>query len=150
MAALRSNLEGDVHNVTVSARAVAENARAMADWRYIVRRFPFATAGVAAAVGYLIVPRRSEVIVPDPETLAQMAKLNQVWVKTGAPKASEKQGGLMASLLALGASAATRFAMNWASEHFKSSVASAAKQAHEHTQGDSQERQPQASKYPPR
>jgi hypothetical protein len=149
MAGLRSNLEGDVQNVTESARAVAANARAMTDWRFVVRQFPFAAAGVAAAIGYIVVPNRKQVIVPDPETLAKMAKMNQVWVKTGAPKASERQGSLLGGLLALVGGGATRFAINWATEQFKSSLAEAGKRTAA-AKDEAEDPLPQASKYPPR
>ena len=152
MSALRSNLEGDVQNVTESARALAENARTMADWRYVVRRFPFAAAGAAAVVGYLVIPRRNHVIVPDADTLAKMAKANQVWVKTGSPKAQEKERGMFGALLALAASAAGRYAMNLATEQFKASMKTAAKATAEHSQEKHDEEQGvrQTSKYPPR
>jgi hypothetical protein len=149
MSSLRSDLEGDVQNVTDSARAIAENARAMADWRYVVRRFPYATAGLAAAVGFLVVPKRSEVIVPDPETLAKMAQLNQVWVKTGKPQPIDKQAGWMAGLLALAASTAGRFALNWATAQVKTSLAASASRSPAPA-NEVDEPQPLTSKYPPR
>jgi len=153
MAALRSHLEGDVENVTQSARAFAENARTMTNWRYVIRSFPFAAAGAALAIGYLIVPRRPQVIVPDPETLAQMAKANQVYVKTGSPKSQEKERGMLGGLVAIAASTAGRFALNWATAQVKSSIAAAAanhpKAAAEETE-EADEPISQTSKFPPR
>lgn len=156
MAALRSHLEGDVENVTQSARAFAENARTMTNWRYVVRTFPFAAAGAAVALGYLLVPRRPQVIVPDAETLMQMAKANQVYVKTGSPKAEEKERGMLGGLVAIAASTAGRFALNWATAQVKSSLAAAAANHANAAAGETDKRveadEPisHTSKYPPR
>ncbi len=159
MARLRTTLEGDVESFAASARAVAENARTIADWRYLVRRFPFAVAGVAVVAGYVLIPRRKQVIVPDAETLAKMAKLNQVWVKTGSPKGQENERGVMGALVALAAGAASRYALNWATEQLKTTLGaaaaknSAAAKEKEHAEPDLKEVEqdtPHTSKYPPR
>jgi hypothetical protein len=118
MAALRRDLQRGVESVS-------ESARVMTDWRYYVRQFPFATAAVAAAVGYLLIPRRPQVIVPDAQTLAKMARNNQVWVKTGAPKSSEGPRGMLAGLVALAAGALGRAAVAWVGEQMKSSLSPA-------------------------
>ena len=51
MAALRRELADDVEHV-------AESAKAMTDWTFYVRRFPWLAVGAAAAVGFLLVPRK--------------------------------------------------------------------------------------------
>jgi hypothetical protein len=121
MAALRRELEIDV-------QTVGQRARAMADWRFYVERFPFAAAAVAAAAGYMIVPRRPQMIVPDADTLAEMAKKNQVWLKTGSPKPVERERGMLGGLFALAATVATKAAVNWATQQFRSTLA--ARQQH--------------------
>src|SRR3972149_4404967 len=63
MAALRRELDNDVEHV-------AESARAMTDWTYYVRRFPWAAVGVAAVVGYPLLPRQQTTRTP---TAAQLA-----------------------------------------------------------------------------
>lgn len=143
MAALRTELEEDV-------QGVSDSARAMSDWRFYVRRFPFAAAGLAAAAGFLLVPKRSQVIVPDAETLAAMAKQNRVWVKTGAPQPQDKQRGMLGGLLALAASAGARLAMNWATAQLKSSLAEAGSRKSPEREEEEEEPFPQSSKYPPR
>jgi hypothetical protein len=40
------------------AHEIAESAREMGEWRHYVKNYPWISAGVACAVGYLIVPRR--------------------------------------------------------------------------------------------
>jgi hypothetical protein len=49
MRSVRSHLSADVNELV-------ENARDMADWRYYVRRYPWASVAAAAAVGFLLVP----------------------------------------------------------------------------------------------
>lgn len=52
MSELRADLDYNVHQVS-------ENARALADWKYYPRRFPWATMALTAAAGYLVVPKRA-------------------------------------------------------------------------------------------
>jgi hypothetical protein len=141
MASLRSDLAGDVESVSQSARALA-------DWRFYVERFPYAAAGLAAAVGFLVVPKRPKVMAPDPETLAALAKVNQAWLKAGAPQANEKSRGVLGGLLAIAASAATRLAMNWAREQLKTSLAAGFRSREEPEETD--ERLSRSSHLPPR
>lgn len=67
MSTIRQELDDDVQEV------VAE-ARQLTDWKHYVRDFPWVTLGAAAAVGYLLVPRRLEVVRPDAESLAKLAR----------------------------------------------------------------------------
>lgn len=68
MAALRREIALDVEQV-------AESARAMTDWTYYVRRFPWAAAGAAAVAGFLLVPRKkAPPVAPTPEQLAALVK----------------------------------------------------------------------------
>ena len=51
MAQIRRDLHQDV-------KGVVQGAEAATDWRRFIRNYPWASMGVALAVGYLIVPRR--------------------------------------------------------------------------------------------
>jgi hypothetical protein len=51
MAQIRRDLHADVQNVV-------QGAEAATDWRRFIRNYPWASMGVALAVGYTIVPRR--------------------------------------------------------------------------------------------
>jgi hypothetical protein len=141
MAALRRDLTDDV-------QSVSQSARALTDWRNYVMRFPFAAAGAALAAGFFLVPKRPEVIVPDPETLAAMAKKNQVWVKTGSPKPIEKGHGVMGGLLAMAVTAGTRLAMTWAQERLKTSLAAGFQD--KEASAEDEETYSQSRHYPPR
>jgi hypothetical protein len=86
---------------------VVENARDMADWRYYVRNYPWATLGAAVAVGYLVVPNRVQMISPDAGELLKLARKQKLVVEPK-PQAEPKStvGGqvfnMMASMLVRG------------------------------------------------
>jgi hypothetical protein len=91
MAELRRELECDV-------RQVSDDARTMTDWTFYVRRFPWAVAALAAAVGFMLIPKRKQVIKPDPEMLAELVKNKKVKVQQVA-STNEKQGFIKPLLL---------------------------------------------------
>ena len=111
MARIRRHLNEDVEGIV-------DSARVMSDWRYYVRRYPWLCLGAAAALGYLIVPSRLEVIRPDAESLAKLAKENRLLVK---PEPEfHRRGGWPGALFNLLAAAATRGAMAYFSEAARS------------------------------
>ncbi|MEX2307021.1 MAG: hypothetical protein WD738_05485 [Pirellulales bacterium] len=99
MVELRRELSCDIHEV-------GQSARVMTDWTFYVRRFPWATAAVVAAVGYMLVPKKKEIIKPDPDMLAEMVKKKQIRVE---PVSRQKQKeGLLKPLLVMGLTWAAR------------------------------------------
>lgn len=82
MRAVRGRLAADIDGI--SART-----RELADWKYHVRRHPWAAMAVVAAAGYLFVPRRKEIIRPDAATLAQLADQDRLVVERE-PKAKSR------------------------------------------------------------
>lgn len=104
MAELRRELECDV-------REVSRSARVMTDWTFYVRRFPWAMAGLAVGAGYMLIPKKKEIIKPDPEMLAEMVKRNQLRVE---PVARDKEKpGFAKALLVMGITWAARTGMNY-------------------------------------
>jgi len=104
MAELRRELTYDV-------RDVGRSARAMADLSFYVRKFPWATTAVAAGVGYMLVPKRKEVIQPDPVMLAELVRKNQV--RVDASRAAKDRQGMLQSLVVMGMTWAARAGMNY-------------------------------------
>ena len=94
--------------------AIVRGARVLADWHYYVQTFPWACLGAAAAVGYLAVPRRLEIMSPDADTLAKLAKSNRLVVKQK-PEVHERSG-IAGSLLTLAANAAIRAGLAYAGQ----------------------------------
>ena len=99
MARIRRELHDDVEEVV-------EQAKELADWRNFVKSHPWLMVGAAAAVGFMVVPRRLNVISPDAATLAKLAKQNKLVVK--AKPDMQKQGGIAAPLISFASAAILR------------------------------------------
>ncbi len=109
MASLRREITSDVEQVT---EQVTESARAMTDWTFYVRKFPWAAVGVAAAAGFLLVPRKKTTIAATPEQLAALASSKEfVAAATQQLKPPESVlKGLAATLAVMAAKAAVSYA----------------------------------------
>jgi hypothetical protein len=114
MARLRRELDNDVQHV-------ADSAKAMTDWTFYVRRFPWAAVGIAAAAGYLLVPRKRTTITPTAEQLAALLK-NKQFVAAAADQLQPPPSvlkGVAGTLLAL----AGRAALAYVSEQIRAKAA---------------------------
>ena len=80
------------------------SARIMVDWKHYVKTYPWVCLGTAAALGFLIVPKRSSAICPDLATLTELAGSGHLVVKP----ASTAAQGLIDALLATVANIAVR------------------------------------------
>lgn len=67
MARLRREIADDVEQVT-------QRAREMTDWTFYVRKFPWAAAALAAAAGFLLVPKKQQVVAPTQDQLEALAR----------------------------------------------------------------------------
>jgi hypothetical protein len=94
---------------------MVENARTLMTWQHYVKSYPWASMGVVAAVGYLMVPQKLRISSPDVETLKQLAKENRLVVENK-PK-SQAKPGLIGSALTLAGGAILRAALTYAGEH---------------------------------
>jgi len=104
---VRSELREDVQEIV-------DNARIMTDWQYYVRSYPWLCLGAAAAAGYLLVPSRVQVFKPDPQTLAELVRQQQVAVK--AEVQPQPPAGLIGGLVNMAAGVALQGAMAIASQ----------------------------------
>jgi len=111
MAELRRELTCDVDDVSRSVREVGRSAREMASPLYLIRNYPWASAALAGAVGYLLVPKKKQVVKPDPELLAELVRSQQIKVDTS--KASGETQGMLKSLAVMGITWAARTGMNY-------------------------------------
>src|SRR4051794_37205889 len=93
MAELRRELAYDVRDVGRSARAIASPA-------FYVRKFPWATTAVAAAIGYLLIPKKKQIVQPDPEMLAELVRKHQIKIDSSA--AAKDRQGMLQSLVVMG------------------------------------------------
>jgi len=104
MAELRRELTHDVQDVTRSAKAMASPS-------FYVRKFPWATLAIAAGVGYMLIPKKKQVIKPDMEALAELVRKNQVNINSS--KATEESQGMVKTLAVMGLSYAAKAGMNY-------------------------------------
>jgi hypothetical protein len=81
---LRGQLGNDLEEVV-------DSAKEFTDWRTYVRSYPWACVGVAAAIGYLVVPSRVELESPDADTLLELAKKNKLVVEAN-PSPRKREG----------------------------------------------------------
>jgi len=111
MAELRRDLTCDVSDVSRSVREVGRTAREMASPLYLIRNYPWVSAAVVAATGYLLVPKKKQVVNPDPEVLAELVRKQQVKLDT--TQASSETKGMLKSLVVMGVTWAARTGMNY-------------------------------------
>jgi len=107
MAELRRELTCDI-------RDVRRSASEMANPMHYIRRYPLATAAVAAAVGYLLIPKKKQVIKPDPEMLAELFKKQQI--NLDSPQVSSESKGMLKSLAVMGLTWALRTGLTYAGQ----------------------------------
>lgn len=104
MAELRRELTCDMQEVSRSAKAMASPS-------FYIRKFPWATMAVAAGIGYLLIPKKKQIVQPDMEALAELVRKNQVNIN--ASKASQESQGMVKTLAVMGLSWAARAGMNY-------------------------------------
>jgi hypothetical protein len=142
MATLREHMD-------VSADQAAANARQWSDWRYYVKRFPLTTTVLAAGVGYLLVPRRYRIVVPDAKTLAKLVKHEQL-VISQRPQPVDSQSVLQ-KILGVVATGAVRAALSYIGDRLVRTSADGRVRAHAEqrpTAGPEQPSRSQAPRYP--
>ncbi len=109
MAWIRRELRDDV-------LGVVESAEEIADWRHYIRDYPWAAVGLAAAVGFMLVPKRRTV---EPAAVARAVAAEIQPVQAAAVEAPRKGRGLIGAGLGLLAPIVLRVAQNYAT-HFVS------------------------------
>lgn len=95
---------------------IVASAKEMVDWRHYVQKLPWVSVAAAAAVGFLAVPRKLEVIRPDVETLVKLAKRQKLVIEPTSTSHNRKPG-LIESAVTLGGSLAMRAAMEYAGQY---------------------------------
>jgi hypothetical protein len=102
MAQLRSELHHDM-------RGVVAGAKDATDWRSYIRKRPWLAIGVAFAAGYLVVPRRSTVVVRTAEPVAFEPAAQVPMARAKEPA----RGSTLGWLLRLAAPVLTRVAQGY-------------------------------------
>ena len=105
-------------DITVDVEQVTERAREMTDWTFYVRKFPWAAAGLAAAAGFLLVPKKQQVVQPTPEQLAALAKSRDF--AAAATSQLKPSPGMVKGIVATVAAMAGRAALAYITEQIRS------------------------------
>ena len=74
MQARMKGIRGDIDQGLVDVSAAA---RSMVDWKHYVKTYPWVCMGTAAALGFLVVPKRSTAIAADVAPPAELSKTAQ-------------------------------------------------------------------------
>jgi len=114
MAQIRHELHADV-------REAVKGAQELTDWRSQVRSHPWIALGAAAALGYVIVPRRHS--APVPAVVAVTPAMAVPPTPAPAPP-TKKRWGLVGSAIGLLAPIAVRAAQNYAVQYLEQWIAS--------------------------
>jgi hypothetical protein len=104
---VRARMQGIRCDIDQGLEDVSASARSMVDWTHYVKTYPWVCLGTAAALGYLIVPKRTTTLNADSATPATPAELAEAGhpVVNSAPAAER---GWVDSLVATVASVALR------------------------------------------
>jgi hypothetical protein len=117
MAQIRHEMHGEV-------LVAVKGARSLTDWRSLARSYPWLTLGVAAAIGYLVVPRRRS---ETPTIVAVNARAPELASLVEPQKESEKTRGrgwsIMGTVFSLLAPIAVRAAQNYSMQYIEGLLA---------------------------
>jgi hypothetical protein len=113
--------------LTTDVREVGRGARVMTDWTFYVCRFPWATLGLAAAAGFILVPKKKAIISPDQEALADLVRKNHLRLNVDHKR---EKPSLLGALVAMAATGAAKAATAYVGERMRTV---AAQKAHEHS-----------------
>lgn len=107
MSDIRCHLGDDVEEFV-------DSARSLTDWRHYVQRYPWACMAGAAAIGFLVVPKRVQGINPSGKSLEKLVKAHCQECKSGEANGSTaSRNGLGGAILGILANAAMRSAMGY-------------------------------------
>jgi hypothetical protein len=102
MEAVRGRLDED-------AQAAKHTVQELTDWRHVVRQNPFLAVSVAAAAGFLLVPKKPHTTIFSKADIEQLSKENKVIIA----KETTASSGIAGTIAALTGAALTRAASNF-------------------------------------
>lgn len=78
---IRRKMNSVRYELDEEVQQVKQSAHQLTDWRYYVRKHPWACLGVATAIGFLVVPRKRHAPSVDTKTIEKLIKKNQMVAK---------------------------------------------------------------------
>jgi len=100
---------------------LVENAERLMDWRYYVDRYPWATVGAAALIGYLLVPRRIVTLPTDQHSLTQL--VDRIAPAIAPPEKQKPQSSWLSNLISMGTGLLMRAAAGYATQQLSKAFA---------------------------
>ncbi len=119
---IRGKMDFIRHKLDDDVTHVKQSAKTLSNWKYYVKKYPWVCLGAAAAVGYLVVPRKLQIQTPDAKTLEKLARKNRLVVENK-PKAQAQSGAIGAAFTFL-----SGLALRTAAAHVGSHLASVVNQ----------------------
>jgi hypothetical protein len=116
MAEIRRDLHESVRDVVATAEAVT-------DWRRYIRMYPWVALGAAAAVGYVVVPKRKKAVPVTIATESDMVKLQKAAGGAAETVKKNPKKSLLAAGLGLLAPVAVRAIQGYAVGYLESWIA---------------------------
>jgi hypothetical protein len=114
MEAVRGRLDED-------AQAAKQTVHELSDWRSVVRKHPLMAVGLAAAAGFLLVPRKRPAPTFSKQDLEQLARENKIVIT----QERQKSAGLVGTFAAVAGAALTRAATSYVSTKLSDFAANA-------------------------
>ncbi|RIK88579.1 MAG: hypothetical protein DCC67_00580 [Planctomycetota bacterium] len=87
---IRRRMQQVRQTAACEVKEIVDSAKTLTDWRYHIKRHPWVCMGAAAALGYLVVPRKKHVRSEEAKELAALLKKYNVGVS--APAESSNKG----------------------------------------------------------
>lgn len=107
--AVQQRMQQVRHDLGDEVEHLVESAKDITDWRKYVRANPWACVAAAAAVGFLVVPRRRNVVKLDEADLKNLARHSKVYMSD---KAQRKES-LARTIFTMAATTAIRGALGY-------------------------------------
>ena len=98
---VRARMQGIRCDIDQGLEDVSASARSMVDWKHYVRTYPWVCLGTAAALGFLIVPKRATAVNVELATPAKLAGTGQRVVNSAPAAARGWVDSLVGSLASM-------------------------------------------------
>ena len=106
---VRARMQGIRCDIDQGLEDVSASARSLVDWKHYVKTYPWVCLGAAAALGFLIVPKRSTAINADSATPAELAKTGHRVVNSAPATGRGWVDSLVAAVVSIAVREATAY-----------------------------------------
>lgn len=99
------------HQMGNDVGQIVDSVRTLGDWKYYVSKHPWLCLAGAAAIGFLVVPKRPKNVTLDADAVKELAKQHNVRVEL--KENPDAKNGIVAGAIGLLGNVALRGAMNY-------------------------------------